>query len=64
MVLVTMYCHYHAVKSSAEPTEGEGLTMAAPIKQLSIVAPSKKRVHGKLQKHIRVSEASCDCKAV
>ncbi len=44
-----------AVKSSAGDVGlVEGEVLNGPGKQLSIIAPSKKRVHGKLQKHIQV----------
>ena len=43
------------VKSSDSEEAYTTVMSGGPIKQLSILAPSKKRVHGALQKHIQVS---------
>ena len=43
-----------AVKSHHDSVIVDGQITESTVKQLSIVAASKKRVHGKLQRHIQV----------
>ncbi len=43
-----------AVKASPEMVLYDGQILGTPVKQLSIVAPSKKRIHGQLQKQVQV----------
>ena len=54
-----MIATFLIVKSNRDSMVMDGKIIGTPVKQLSIVAPSKKRVHGKLQKDIQVRRKCC-----